>query len=61
MLQLEESDPLLYSTAVKRFTPHAYPIDPILKVLRLVVWGKILLVWTYWGLGRHFYYGVGAL
>ena len=40
---------------------HESPIDPILKVLRMIVWGKIPLVWTYWGLGRHFYYEVGAL
>ena len=41
--------------------PHECPTGPVLEVLGLAIWHERRLVWTFGGVGNHFYYGVEGL
>jgi hypothetical protein len=40
---------------------HECPTGPVLEVLGLAIWHERRLVWTFGGVGNHFYYGVEGL
>ena len=40
---------------------HEYPTGPVFEVLGLAIWHERRLVWTFGGVGNHFYYGVEGL
>ena len=40
---------------------HERPTGPVWEVLGLAIWHERRLVWTFGGVGNHFYYGVEGL
>ena len=45
----------------KNMPEHECPTGPVLEVLGLAIWHERRLVWTFGGVGNHFYYGVEGL